>query len=262
MSQTNRLIGALLIVAVLAVGFWMVLLSPKRKEADELSTKVEAQTAALVQAQGEATAAVVARRQFPHDYQSLVVLGKAAPESDETSSLIAQVNRVGVRSKVLFDSLKLSEGSGGGLETTTSTAPPEAGAGAAASELVPPTEAAASQLPLGASIGPAGLGVMPYELNFTGSFFHVADFIHGIDSLVDTDDSKLSVNGRLATIDGFTMRDSDIGFPLLNASFSVSTYVVPPDQGITAGATPTSPVATESVEATPASATTTSTSAR
>lgn len=261
MNQTSRLIGALLIVAVLAVGFWMVLISPKRKEADELSTKVEAQKSALVQAQSEVSEAVVARHQFPRDYQSLVVLGKAAPGSDETSSLIAQVNRVGVHSKVLFDSLTLAEGSGGALEGTTSTTAPEAGATAAATELVPPTEAEASQLPLGASIGPAGLGVMPYQLNFTGSFFHVADFIHGIDSLVDTKDSKLSVNGRLATIDGFTLRESEVGFPLLNASFSVSTYVVPPGQGVTAGATPTAPATTETVEATPAAVTAT-TSAR
>ena len=120
MSSTNRLIGALLIVGVLAVGFWMVLVSPKQKEASELSEKVEAQRSALVQAQSEASEADVARRQFPHDYQSLVVLGKAAPGSEETSSLIAQMNRVGAHSKVLFDSFKLTEGSGSGVEATTS----------------------------------------------------------------------------------------------------------------------------------------------
>jgi Tfp pilus assembly protein PilO len=255
MSSTNRLIGALLIVGILAVGFWMVLLSPKQKEANELSDQVEAQKSALVQAQSEASEALVARRQFPHDYQSLVVLGKAAPGSEETSSLIAQMNRVGAHSKVLFDSLKLTEGSGSGVEATTSVTAPEAGA--AATELVPPTEAAASQMPLGASIGPAGLGVMPYELNFTGSFSHVAGFIHGIDSMVNTDKSKLTVDGRLATIDGFTLHESELGFPLLNASFTVTTYVVPPGQGITAGATPTAPASTETVEATPAAAATT-----
>jgi Tfp pilus assembly protein PilO len=254
MGSTNRLIGGLLIVAALAFGFWIVLLSPKQKEADELSEKVEAQKMALVQAQSEASEALVARRQFQHDYQSLVVLGKAAPGSDETSSLIAQVNRIGVHSKVLFDSLKLTEGSSTPEAESTSTTP-ETGATTTGSGLTPPTEAAASKLPLGASIGPAGLGVLPYELDFTGSFFHVADFIHGIDSMVNTDQSKLTVDGRLVTIDGFTLRESEIGFPLLNASFTVTTYVVPPEQGVTAGASPTAPPAT--VEATPASATTT-----
>ena len=37
-----------------------------------------------------------------------------------------------------------------------------------------PTEAAASLMPLGASIGPAGLAVMPYNLIFNGTFFQIA----------------------------------------------------------------------------------------
>ena len=67
---------------------------------------------------------------------------------------------------------------------------------------------AASTLPLGAAIGPAGLAVMPYELTFTGDFFRVADFIEGLDSLVETTNAKVGVDGRLITIDGFSL-DAD-----------------------------------------------------
>src|SRR5262249_39590828 len=51
-------------------------------------------------------------------------------------------------------------------------------------------------LPLGASIGPAGLNVMPYDLTFNGSFFDVADFIGGVDSLLATKKTNAGGDGR------------------------------------------------------------------
>ena len=67
-------------------------------------------------------------------------------------------------------------------------------------------------MPLGAAIGPAGLAVMPYTLIFEGNFFQVADFIHGLDSLVETKNEEVAVTGRLITINGFALPE-DPGFP-------------------------------------------------
>ena len=108
-------------------------------------------------------------------------------------------------------------------------------------------------MPLGATIGTAGLGVMPYTLKFEGNFFHLADFIHGLDSMVKTTNSNVAVDGRLITIDGFTLKaGSESGFPKLEATVGVTTYVTPPEQGVTAGATPSGPAP---ATATPASTT-------
>jgi hypothetical protein len=83
---------------------------------------------------------------------------------------------------------------------------------------------------------------MPYALQFQGDFFHIADFVHGLDSRVSTDDEKVLANGRLITIDGFTLKpDPELGFPSLQASFAVTTYLTPETQGLTAGATPSGP---------------------
>jgi hypothetical protein len=116
-----------------------------------------------------------------------------------------------------------------------------------------PTEVAASTLPLGAAIGPAGLAVMPYELTFSGDFFHIADFIEGLDALVKSENEKVDVRGRLITINGFSLAPSQAGFPDLEASFTVTTYLTPPSEGVTAGATPEAPVPATS---TPAATTT------
>lgn len=251
MSSSNRMILAILVLAGLALGFWVLLLSPKREEADELQSQVSQLQVSLSEAQSQVSAAESARREFPADYHQLVVLGQAVPASDETPSLLVELNHIAKASKVHFEGIQLNgDGETTSLESTETAAPatPEAPSATGspgavqADATIPPTEAAASLLPLGASIGPAGLAVMPYSLSFKGSFFHIADFMQGIDSLVHTRSNGVGVDGRLITLDGFALtQDSERGFPYLDANFNVTTYLTPPSQGITAGATPTAP---------------------
>jgi len=244
MKSSNRLIAAMLIVALLAGGFWILILSPKRQQADDLGLEVEQLQSSLALAEGQAMEAATAKREFPADYRELVSLGKAVPAGEETSSLLVELNRIADRSGIEFDSILL--GSEGGGEATASTTAPEAGPATPVTTTVPATEAAAALTPLGSAVGPAGLSVMPYDLTFRGSFFDVADFIKGIDSLVTTGESGTTVDGRLLTIDGFVLtEDSRAGFPSLNADFSVTSYLAPPGQGITAGATASAPPVTE-----------------
>ena len=245
MSASNRLIVSILLVAGLAIGFWMLALAPKREEASELSAEVGQLRVALSEAQAKAVQAAAAKRAFPADYRQLVVLGQAVPEGDETSSLLVELNSVAEKSSVRFNSIQLEST---GESSTPAAAPAPATPAASApgsvptSSTMPPTEAAASLLPLGASVGPAGLGVMPYSLSFSGNFFQIANFIKRLDALVHTNNQQVAVNGRLVTLDGFALNaDAEKEFPHLSASFAVTTYVVPPEQGLTAGASPTAP---------------------
>ena len=240
------LIG-LFAVAVLAIAFWVMLLSPKHEEAAKLGEEIAEVESSLAQHRAEVDTAEEARKSFPVDYRKLVVLGKAVPGSSETPSLLVQVSGIAERSGVEFKDIELnSNGSGGGGDA--SSAPTTAPGG----QPVSATEAAASLLPLGASVGSGGLAVMPYTLTFQGSFFKVADFIKEIDSLVKTPREEVLVDGRLLTIDGFSLAAAPEGFPSLTATFGVTSYVTPPVQGTTAGAAPVSP--TGGPEATPAAA--------
>ena len=93
---------------------------------------------------------------------------------------------------------------------------------------------------------------MPYELTFSGEFFEIADFIEGLDSLVETKAGEVVVDGRLFTINGFSLKAAQgKPFPALEATFSITTYLTPPSEGVTAGATIAGPS-----EAEPASMTT------
>jgi hypothetical protein len=251
MSPTNRLIAAMLLVVAIGIAFWMMVLSPKREEAKKLGVEVERLEASLVLRQAEVAEAEAARDEFPTQYQRLVVLGKAVPGDDDVASLLVQLNRIADRAKGSFREIQLTPGSGSG-EATAAPAPPPAGAEGSP---VSATEVAASLMPLGATIGPAGLAVMPYEVTFNGSFFRVADFIKGLDVLVNTGEDGVVVDGRLVTIDGFSLEgDPEVGFPWLQAKFALTTYLTPPSQGTTGGAIPASPSTTTTV--TPASATT------
>jgi Tfp pilus assembly protein PilO len=259
MSASNRMIVSILAVAALAIAFWMLLLGPKREEASKLSAEEGQLRVALSETQAKLATAEEAKREFPRDYRQMVALGQAAPAGDETASLLVELNRIADSADVKFESFMLStSGEGGEVappatpESPATTEPPSGAVPASAT--VPPTEVAASVTPLGASVGPAGLAVMPYSLTFTGDFFEVADFIKGIDSLVDTGEATLTVDGRLVTLDGFALSLTDGNNQTqLNASFAVTTYLTPPSQGVTGGATPTEPAPSA---ATPTAATT------
>jgi len=247
-KKTNVLLIAMLAIAVVAGAFWILVLSPKRSEASKLDKQVERLESSLAQHESEVSTAEEARKEFPVDYQHLVVLGKAVPSDDETPSLLVQVNRISKHAEVRFQTLSLEASGEGESEASASLS-------SASGKPVSATEAAASLMPLGASVGPAGLAVMPYSLTFTGSFFKIADFINGLDSLVKTTNEKVGVDGRLITINGFSLaEDSEAKFPALQANFSVTTYLTPPSLGATAGASPEGPA--EPPASVPASTTT------
>lgn len=231
-KKTNLMVGAMLLIAAVATAFWILALSPKREEASKLDTQVTQLEGSLAQHESEVATAKEARVEFPVNYQRLVVLGSAVPSDDETPSLLVQVNHIANDAGVRFQTLKLEAS---GTEEAEASSPLSTAEG----ETVSATEASASLLPLGAAIGPAGLAVMPYSLTFTGDFFKIADFIKGLDSLVKTTNEKVGVDGRLVTINGFSLsEDSEAKFPTLQANFSVTTYLTPPSEGTTAGASP------------------------
>jgi hypothetical protein len=259
MKGSARPIVAILLVAAAAIAFWTLALSPKREEADKLGKQVEGLSMSVEAARSELAQATSARRTFPAAYRQLVELGQAVPAGDETPSLLIELQGLAHRAGVSFESIQL-EGEGEAAPEATAEAPPtttaESGGatGTPAAEVVPATEAEASLMPLGASIGSAGLAVMPYTLTFRGNFFAIARFIGEVDGLVRSGKAAVTVDGRLITINGFSLATGGGeggeggagGSGGLQATFNVTTYLTPPGQGITAGATPSAPAAAES----------------
>ena len=130
------------------------------------------------------------------------------PATDETPSLLVELEDLADTSGVSFETITLEgEGDRGRRRpgSDSATTAESSTIGTPAAEVVPATEVEASLLPLGASIGSAGLAVMPYSLNFSGNFFGIAKFIGKVDDLVESGKAKMLVDGRLLTINGFSL---------------------------------------------------------
>ena len=106
-KKTNLMVGAMLLIAAVAAAFWILALSPKREEASKLDAQVTQLEGSLAQHESEVATAKEARKEFPVNYQHLVVLGSAVPSDDETPSLLVQLNHIANHAGVRFQTLKL-----------------------------------------------------------------------------------------------------------------------------------------------------------
>jgi Tfp pilus assembly protein PilO len=294
MRANERMIIVGVAIVGLAIAFYMLVLAPKRDEASKLKTQVNELNASITAAEQQASYGEQARQDFPEYYGRMVVLGKAVPAESDTASLLVQLNTLADQSKVDFRAIALNQGGSGSATSTTtpntassptaaattaaSTAgttsssgstPPTTGATtpptgsstpapAATATPAPATEAAAATLPIGSTVGPAGLPTLPYSLTLRGSYFDIAGFLGKVDELVKpvAGDDQLSPDGRLLTINGFNLQLSGTGSsPQLKAGFVVTAYSTG-DQGLTLGATPSAPapVSPGGTQAQPASA--------
>jgi len=252
-SSDRTILGVIGVLALLAA-FWFMILSPKRAEVTKLDGQVASLEASVAEGEQLAAQAELTKTGYKRDYKRLVVLGKAVPGDSDAAGLIEQTETLAGRTGIDFRSIALSTtGASTSATPTAPVAPAPAAAGEAATDTVttaatapaPATEAAASMLPIGATVGPAGLPVMPYNMSFGGDFFQVADFLAALDGLVRTSSGRVGVDGRLLTVDGFTLTgDLDRGYPYLDVEMSVTSYVAPADQGATGGATAATPTAT------------------
>lgn len=264
MRAADRSVLLGLLIVGLAAAFWFMVLSPKREEVATLQDEIASVQSEVDQAEATVAAAEQAREDYEGNYRTVVTLGKAVPSDSDTPSLITQLQTIANRADVEFRALELMAGGGGDPATPTEQTTTDQNQSAPATEeapaspvaAAPATETAAAALPLGASVGPAGLPVMPYELSFQGDFFEMADFLEGLDGLVKkSDDGALEVGGRLMTVNGFTMAPpTGSAKPILDMTLTMTTYVTPESQGLTAGATPAAPPPTDPAQPTPVAA--------
>lgn len=221
-KESTKTILAVLFVIVVAAAFWLILLSPKRDQVNELKEQFASLSTELEAAQGQVQKGTEAKKNFSVDYAKLLNLGKAVPAEAATSSLLVELEKLGVTSKTAFKSIVLAGESEGEEATGESNELP----------------------PLGAKPGPSGFLAMPYSLEFEGGFFELAKALEKLNSLVTTNGGGVDARGRLITVDSFELGPGGEGEEAsedLSAHLSVNTYVTPPGQGLTSGASPAGP---------------------
>jgi Tfp pilus assembly protein PilO len=242
MGGTDRAVLIAVPMVAALIGFWFLVLAPKYDEASELQTQIDSLQSSIDGSEAQIAAAEQARDDFSSNYAQLVKLGRAVPETSDQATFVYEISEIGRVNDLVFQNFEvLADGSGGGTASPAPTAPSNGAEGGQATPAVA-TEAAAAALPIGATVGPAGLPVMPYEVTFRGNFFDIADFMADLDGTVRTGDRTPKVQGRLMTVDSFVLTGNPAkGFPSVQADLALTTYIIPPEQGIAAGATPAGP---------------------
>jgi hypothetical protein len=224
-TRRDRTVLIVVVSLVLIVGSWLMVLGPRRSRAAKLQTQITAVQGQVDSARTALAQATAAHAAFSTEYASLTKLGEAVPADDDVPSLIYQLQNAASTDRVDFRSLQL--GNTGGSASTTGTS----GTGSTA------------QLPPGATVGPAGFPIEPFQFEFRGSFFHLASFFGRLQRLVQSTNGQILVRGRLLTVNAINLSAAPQGFPTITATITATTYLLPPTQGATAGATPSGPSA-------------------
>jgi Tfp pilus assembly protein PilO len=220
-SRNSRLIIAVAALVGLVAAYWFLVLGPKRDQIAKLDADIATKQTELSTAQSTLGEYRKARDGYSDNYATLVRLGKAVPEQDDTRSLLVQLDSAAKSSGVDFRTMSVG-GSSSGPATT----------GTAAGPVVP-----------GAVVGTAGFSVLPLTFSFRGSFFDMSQFFSRLERFVTVDNSKVNVTGRLVRVESVTVKPDQLGFPHLRAEIGASSYLVPSDQGLTGGATAAGPAA-------------------
>jgi hypothetical protein len=232
-TRSTKLLIPMVIAAAAVAAYWFMVLAPKREEITKLDAEITQQESAAAQAEQQAASYQLAKDSYRENYTTVARLGKAVPADDDVRSLLVQLDSAAKESKVAFRALTLSGGGSSPSGATGST-----GSGA----LAPP--------PGTVPVGSAGFSAMPFSFTFSGSFFRLSDFFTRLERFVTVQNDKIDVTGRLLLLGSISVAPDGGDLDKLQAQVGASTYLVPPTEGVTAGASPAGPAGT----ATPAAA--------
>lgn len=233
MTGRDRLVAMVVAVVVVVVAAWLLAVSPEKDKAKKLAAQVASAQTQLQAAEGELANAQSAQTQYAAAYASIVRLGKAVPASQEVPSLMYQLAQASNTKKVEFASIVAgANGSTGSSSSSSSSSS---------------TTAAA------AAVTPAGFTQMPFTFVFNGTFFDLERLLNRVDEFtVRTTSGSLHVSGRLLTIQSVKLAPKTEGGATatgaknlpLTGTITATAYVLPASQGLTGGATSSSPAST------------------
>jgi hypothetical protein len=219
-TKNPKLLIAVVAVAVAVIGYWMLVLSPKREQLTQLDADLATAQAELDQSRSTLATYEKSRGAYRANYATVVRLGKAVPADDDVRSLVVQLDSAAESSGVTFDQITVGEGSGADKAATDS-------AGSA-----PP--------PGAVSVGAAGFTAMPFKFGFDGSFDNLSTFFSRLERFVTVSNEQIGVTGRLLRLESLELVPV-AGTNQITAQIGASSYLLPASEGLTGGGSATAP---------------------
>ncbi len=266
MKLSPRSLLGLLPVAAILGAFWFVVLAPARADVTATQVQLVQATARRDGALATVAAAEQARLRYARDYASVARLARAVPVEEDVAALVrgldslSRANRLDFRTIALSGAVaatpatppaapdaaggESSSAEGGGEKPAEGDAGGDAGGeaakggdGAAATD-----GAVVAQAPAGAAVGSAGLLTMPFTFTVEGSYLPLQRFLKALHARGrHTTGDRVKVNGRLLTIDGFSLVAGREGLPQLSAIISATAYLEPEPGGVIVRSTAEAP---------------------
>jgi type II secretory pathway pseudopilin PulG len=252
MTARDRIVIVIVLVVAALAASWLLVIQPKRSQASKLAGQVSSAQSQLDSARTQVLQGEAAKNTFGSSYAELVRLGEAVPTNDQVPSLIYQIQNAAGASRVDFRALQVlgnTSGSSSGPSSSSSASSSATGSTAAGQ---------ASALPPGVAVGAAGFPTEQFNFTFRGNFFHLADFFHRLQKFVQASNNRVSIGGRLLTLNAISLGAAPSGFPNISATVSATTYLLPASQGLLNGATAAGPAGATSPQSvsTPSSSST------
>jgi Tfp pilus assembly protein PilO len=194
MKQRDRLILAIVGVAGLAAAFWFLALAPKREQTQALAAQVTRAQVRRDSASAKAAGAEQAKARYATDYATVARLGKALPPKADVPSLVFQLESAARAAKVDFRKVTVENLPVAAPGTTGTT---------------------------------SGIASTPFSFAFEGSFFGLQRMLREIDRFSRVKGSKVSVSGRLLTLDQVKLSAGRDGLPSVKADITANAYVAP-----------------------------------
>jgi Tfp pilus assembly protein PilO len=211
MAGRDRIVLMVLVSLAFVAAGWMLVVSPKRKEAKTIEATVATAQSELSSARGKLAETKAAQSRYASAYSSVVSLGKAVPASQEVPSLVVQLEQASNQHDVSFNSIAASSSSGSS----------------------------------GTPVATAGFTQMPFNFIFSGGFFSLEHLFRQLTAFTThTAGGGLQVSGRLLTIQSVKLAPEAAvkgNAAKLSGTVTATAYVLPASQGLTGGATATSP---------------------
>ena len=198
MSRTLRILIAAIVAVGAVGGYWKLVLAPKRAQVTELDQQIATQQAQLAQTQSLISTYQGAKDEYKTNYATVARLGKAVPATDDTRSLVVQLDAAAKRSNVDFDSINVN------------------GSGGTDGALVAP-----------GAVNAGTFSAMPFSFTFTGDFSTLGDFFSRLERFVSLKGDQIKVNGRLLRVESINLTPGTDGWPGLTAQVGASSYIVP-----------------------------------
>jgi hypothetical protein len=274
LTPRDRKIVLVLLPIILLAGYWFMVLAPKRAESSKVTEELTKARGERDTAQAQVGQLNAAKASFASDYQTVIRMGKAVPESVDMPSLLVQLDRAARGTGIDMREIKVSEAAASATPAPTSTTTPPGGGGTPAAggsgaqspmgqtaqgagNAVNDANAKGQESAGGAPAGGAapggaapaggggqqapGLSSVGLQFQLGGDFFDLADFFHRMKRFVRVVNDQVVIRGRLITIDTFSFK-VDEGSNELKADVGATVYLSPKAQGgVSAGAGPTGP---------------------